>query len=288
MDRKPLSPTNDFVFKKVFGENLLILDDFLKSVLDVPAEEYQGLEVLDPALPPENIKDKRCILDIRLHTKSGKVIDIEIQARYQDFIWKRIQYYAAKLLVEQAKSGDEYGELPQVISILIADFALIKESGAYHHRFRFYDENAKVCFPDSMEINVLEIPKVDEEDQSNLGNWMKFFRAREEEDFEMLSQTNPAIAEAWGVIKHLSADESARMLAEAREKAYKDMISAEASAHKKGLQEGRQEGRQEGWKEGVYSVAKNALLAKMPVETVAGLTGLSVNEVKQIASGLKD
>ena len=33
---KPLSPTNDFVFKKVFGGNLKVLEDFLKAVLDLP------------------------------------------------------------------------------------------------------------------------------------------------------------------------------------------------------------------------------------------------------------
>ncbi|MDR1242740.1 MAG: Rpn family recombination-promoting nuclease/putative transposase [Deltaproteobacteria bacterium] len=299
MNKKPLSPTNDFVFKKVFGENLFVLDSFLKSVLDVPNDEYQGLEVLDPALPPENIEDKRCILDIKLHTKSGKVIDIEIQARYQDFIWKRIQYYAAKLLVDQAKSGGKYDRLPQVISILIADFEMIRESEVYHHRFCFYDEKTKVRFPDSIEINTLEIQKVHELDGTPLSEWMRFFRAREKEDFEMLAQTNPAIAEAWGVIKHLSADESIRMLAEAREKAHRDMVSAEASAHNKGLQEGLQEGLQKGLQKGLQEglqkgrqeerieVARNALREKLPVETVVKLTGLSLNEVEGLASDLQ-
>jgi predicted transposase/invertase (TIGR01784 family) len=272
VDKKPLSPTNDLVFKKVFGENLLVLDSFLKAVLDVPAEEYQGLEVLDPGLRPENIDDKYCILDIKLHTKSGKVINIEIQARYQKSIWKRIQYYAAKLLVDQAKSGDQYDRLPQVISILIADFEMIPESESYHHRFRFYDENKKIRFPDSIEINTLEIQKVHELDGTLLSAWMRFFRAREEEDFEMLAQTNPAIAEAWGVIKHLSADESLRMLAEAKEKARRDRVSAEADAHDEGLQEG------------IYSVARNLLQMNMPLADVVKATGLPPEEVKRLAA----
>jgi len=40
MELKPLSPRNDFVFRKVFSENLTVLKDFLKTVLDLPAEEY--------------------------------------------------------------------------------------------------------------------------------------------------------------------------------------------------------------------------------------------------------
>ncbi len=35
MDNTLLSPTNDFVFKKVFGENTAVLSDFLMSVLDL-------------------------------------------------------------------------------------------------------------------------------------------------------------------------------------------------------------------------------------------------------------
>jgi predicted transposase/invertase (TIGR01784 family) len=243
LEKKPLSPKNDFVFKKVFGENTQVLTDFLKSVLDLPADEYQGLEVLDPNLRPENIDDKYCILDIRLHTKSKNVIDIEIQIKNQDFIWKRIQFYAAKMLVEQAKSGDSYKTLPHVISILITDFVLIKENKELHNRFRLYDEKTKARFPDSMEINVLEIPKVRDDDESRLSNWMRFFAANTEEDFMAIAQTSPAIAEAWGVIKHLSADESARMIAESRENGRLDMEAYKETGRREGLQEGLQDGQ---------------------------------------------
>jgi predicted transposase/invertase (TIGR01784 family) len=253
------------------------------SVLDLPVEEYQRLEVLDPNLLPERIEDKRCILDIKLHTTSGKIVNIEIQVEYQDFIWKRIQYYCATMLAEQGKRGEDYDNLPRVISILITNFAFVPCAG-YHSRFRFYDEIHKVSFPDSMEIDILEIPKVrkkaHKDDKSPLGNWMRFFSARKKEDFEMLAQTNPAIAEAWSVIKRLSADESARMIAESREKALRDYTSMQAEAHRKGLWEGERKGKLE--------VARNLLQEKLPVELVAKSTGLSVEEVSQLASGLTE
>jgi predicted transposase/invertase (TIGR01784 family) len=283
LKKEPLSPKNDFVFKKVFGENTPVLTDFLKAVLDLPDDEYQRIEVLDPNLRPENIDDKYCILDIRLHTKSKNVIDIEIQVKYQDFIWKRIQFYAAKMLVEQAKSGDSYKMLPRVISILIADFVLIKENEELHNRFRLYDEKTKARFPDSMEIDILEIPKVRAGDESQLSNWMRFFAAKTEEDFMALSQTSPAIAEAWGVIKHLSADESARMIAESREKARRDMEAYQETGRREGLQEGLREGQQKK----TLEVARNALRENLPVETVVKLTGLSLDEVKRLAADLQ-
>ncbi|MDR0827929.1 MAG: Rpn family recombination-promoting nuclease/putative transposase, partial [Desulfovibrio sp.] len=166
---------------------------------------------------------------------------------------------------------------------------LIKDE-ALHHCFRLYDEKAKVRFPDSMEIDVLEIPKVRESDDSQLSNWMRFFAAREKEDFEMLAQTNPAISEAWGVIKHLSADESTRMIAESREKALKDINSWLSGARKEGLQEGLQEGerkgRQEGEKEKACTIAKNLLRKKMPLDDIMDTTGLSLEEVKRLSAEL--
>jgi predicted transposase/invertase (TIGR01784 family) len=284
MARKPLSPKNDFVFRKIFGENMSVLTDFLKAVLDLPDDEYQGLEVLDPNLRAENIGDKYCILDIKLHTRSKDVIDIEIQIKYQDFIWKRIQFYTAKMLVEQAKSGDRYEGLPQVISILIADFVLIRENDCFHNRFRLYDEKTKVRFPDSMEINVLEIPKVRKADGSQLSNWLRFFAATTEEDFMAVAQTSPAIAEAWGVIRHLSADESARMIAESREKGRMDMEAYRETGRREGLLEGEQKGLHEGKQE----VARNLLRKKLSAADIAEATGLSVEEVGQLASSLTD
>jgi hypothetical protein len=42
MDQKPLLPTNDYVFKKVFGENLAILGNFLKETHSVLYGEVIG------------------------------------------------------------------------------------------------------------------------------------------------------------------------------------------------------------------------------------------------------
>jgi predicted transposase/invertase (TIGR01784 family) len=100
----------------------------------------------------------------------------------------------------------------------------------------------------------------------------------------MLAQTNPAMAEAWGVIKRLSADESARMIAESREKALMDFNSAVGSARRKGLQEGEQKGRQEERLE----VAQKLLRKKMSYDDIVDATGLSLEEVNQLASGLTE
>jgi predicted transposase/invertase (TIGR01784 family) len=91
-----------------------------------------------------------------------------------------------------------------------------------------------------------------------------------------------------------------RALADARAKAYMDYDTNIDGAHREGLQEGRQEGLQEGIQIGEQkglqegrqkerlAVAANALRKKIPVGTVAELTGLPVYEIEQIAAGLAD
>jgi len=290
MELKPLSATNDFVFRKMFSENIAILKAFLMTVLDLPAEEYKSLEVIDPNLGREFIEDKLGVLDVKITTTFGKVLNLEIQIKSQRSIWKRLLFYASKMVVEQVKSGYKYDRINRVISIIIADFVMLKDNDACHHRFRLYDENKKVHFPDSIEINVLELPKMQEANGTPLGNWLRFFSAKTEEEYMAAAQTSPAINEAWGVIKVLSGDEQARALAEAREKARMDMDAwlddARHEGREEGRQEGLQEGRQEGRQEEKLEVARSALRKNMSHADIADLTGLSLEEVKKLAAGL--
>ena len=296
MAKKPLSPTNDFVFKRIFGENHSILEDFLGSVLDLPTDEYKGLEIVDPSLDQEYSWDKHGVLDVKIHTSSGKVIDVEVQVKHHRSIWKRMLFYTSKMIAGQIKSGHQYDRINSVINILIADFVMIKENNAYHNRFRLYDKNTGADYPDSMEIHVLELPKILELDGTQLGNWMRFFHARTEEELKMAARTSPAIEKACGIIRVLSGSERDRAIAEAREKAQMDMDSMIGDARHEGREEGLQEGVKKGLKkglkkgrqEGKLEVARNALREGMPVETVVKISGLSLEEVKRLRGGIKN
>ena len=161
--KAPLSPKNDLIFKLLFGEQkrLNLLQAFLQAVLDLPAEEYARLVIVDPHLKREFPEDKLGILDVKIHTTTGKVINVEIQVEPQKYIWERILFYAARLTTEQLKSGINYQEIQKAISIIIVDWNLTREdSGYYHNRFRLYDENTGCRFPDLFEINTLELPKL--------------------------------------------------------------------------------------------------------------------------------
>ena len=270
MREKPLSPRYDVVFKSIFGEkHVTVLSDFLQTVLALPAEEFQGIQMLNPYLFPLREGGKLGILDLRVKTRNGNNVHIELQVSSQPSIWKRIEYYNASLLIDQLSAGDDYDKICPAITILISYPVLIKENDKLHHVFLRYDKVEQICLPGSTEIHVLEVQKVQKRDDSPLANWLQFFAAETEEDYEMAAQTRPAIAEAWGVIQHLSADQEARLKAEYEEKARRDEADRMKGAYREGLQEG------------LISVIRNAVRKGMGHADIADLTGLSLEQAKQ-------
>ena len=312
MVQKPLSPINDFVFRKVFGENLSILEDFLKSVLDLPAGEYDRLTLQNPELGRDYPDDKLGILDILVHTTSGKVINVEVQVQTMHSMWERILFYAAKLVSDQLKTGKPYGTINSSICILIVDFEMVPENRDYHNRYALYNIKTGAEFPVGFEINILELPKATGPVLTGLDEWMVFFVAKTEGDFMRVVSNNPAIADAWSIIQNLSNDPAQRAIAESREKARRDQLSRESDAHfmgeekglvkgieigrEKGIEIGREEGVEIGREEGVeigrekerYDFARKLLLEKMPYDKIASLTGLTLAQVNALVSDQPD
>ena len=214
----------DFVFRLIFGDqrNVDILGAFLRSVLDIPENEYDRLTVIDPFLKKETERDKYAILDVKLHTVSGSVIHIEIQLRVFSDMKARTIYDHSKLVTEQMSSGDKWEKIKRTITIIITDDIFVPEGDKYHHEFRYRTKDG-VEFTDLSEINTLDLNKLPSEDDStDLWYWMKFIKSDDEEVMDMLATRSPQIRKAVGVLKELSADEATRMRFEAYEKARRD------------------------------------------------------------------
>ncbi|MDR2088604.1 MAG: Rpn family recombination-promoting nuclease/putative transposase [Clostridiales Family XIII bacterium] len=288
-----LPPKSDVVFKLLFGDerNADLLIDLLKAVLDLPSDEYEKIEIVDPHLLREAAGDKLGVLDVKLKTKSGKLIDIEIQVCPSREFKARVAFYVSKMVTEQIGSGDAYDIVKQAIGIVITDFELIEGRAKYRHRFTLYDKSDDTEFTDLLQIHTLELPKLPKEsDDTELWAWLRFIGAEEKEEMDMLAQTNPQIEKAVAVLARLSADERARMLYESREKARRDeasrMKSALRDGMEKGLAEGKAEGKTEGLAEGKAEVAKNALAMGLADDQIEKLTGLSRAEIEKLRNAL--
>ena len=281
--RKILPVKSDVIFRMFFADekNVDLLAGFLKSVLHLPEDEYSDIVIADPYLLPEYAGDKLAIIDIKLHTKSRKIIHIEIQLHVTPEMRERVVFYDAKLVTEQLGGGDKYHILQKVISIIITEENLIQNSPRYHHRFSFYDPEAGVEFSDIIEIHTLELRKLPERDDgTELYDWAKFIAAESEEELNMVAEKNPQVKKAVVKLQELSADERARDLYERREKALRDIDSRERWARAEGKAEGKAEGLVEGREASNIEIARKALAEGASIEFVQKITGLDLEAVQ--------
>ena len=272
---KLLKRTNDLVFKMLFGSvnNLDILEDFLKAVLRLPDEEYSHLQIANPYSTIDKVDDKTIILDVKVYTKSKHVINVECQVTNAPELRDRIAFYVSKTLTEQMMRGDDY-KLKKVVSILITDFKLIKENDAYHNIYHLHDAKTGSTFTQLIEINTLEIPKLKEQDESPLVDWLRFLSTNQEEELKMLASRNKAIEKATTVLYEISSDEKTRMLYDAREKAKWDEQSRLRGA------------REEGEVKKAIEIAKNLLKLGFEVQQIIDGTGLELDEIEGLKKQL--
>ena len=276
--RKPFYPLKyDIVFRMFFSDerNEEELIGFLKSILWLPENEYESIEISDPHLLPDYIMEKYAIVDVKLHTKTKKIIHIEIQLNVSEHMRKRVVFYDAKLITEQIDHKEQYDTIQRVISIIITEENLIPGSSNYHHRFTLYDPNAGVEFSDILEIHTLELKKLPADtDGENLYDWGKLIAAETEEELDMITQRNPEMKKAIVKLRELSADEKARDMIERRQKGILDFNMFMNDAKMEGLVEGRTEERNE--------IALRLLKLNLPLEQIAMITGLNREEVDEL------
>ncbi|GAB6173089.1 Rpn family recombination-promoting nuclease/putative transposase [Paradesulfitobacterium aromaticivorans] len=271
-----MSPKIDFVFKLIFGDekNKDLLIAFLSAVLSVPAEEFEGIEIINSELLREFTEDKRGILDVRAKTSQGKQIDIEIQILPTEFMPERTLFYWSKMYTSQVKPGDTYDLLQKCITINIVDFKctpLPKLYSSYH----LTEDETGYRLTDILEVHFLEIPKlidseIPRDENDPIIEWMEFLDAKSQGVIEMLAEKNKDIKKAYDLLQIISKDEKARMRYEAREAELRDQLTRIKSAKKEGKAEGKVE------------VAKNLLDMGMEISKVAKVTGLSKEEVKML------
>lgn len=279
MDKRKFLPVkSDVIFRLFYADerNEEFLISLLKSMLRLPEDDYHEIEIADPHLLREFEGDKLAIIDVKLYTKSRKIIHIEIQLKVTPEIKKRIILYDAKLIAEQVAIGDDYDAIQKVISIIITDENLIQTNQKYHHRFTLYDAEAQVEFSDILEIHTLELRKLPESaDGTELYDWAKFIAAETEEELTMLAERNPVVGRAVVKLRELSADEKARDLYERQEKARRDRAAENRWARQQGVQEEK------------LQTAQNALQMNLSNDDITRLTGLTHDEIENLRQQTK-
>ena len=270
MGRNVVSAKLDVIFKKLFTEHQDMLHSFVASMLDIPPESIKEIVISNPELPPETIASKFSRLDLSLNV-DDKLVNVEIQVKTDTDYRDRTLFYWAKLYASELKSGEDYGNLKQTITINIINFNMF-EGDDYHTEVAATIKGKDEVFSDKFCMHFFELKKINKKPTNTREQWLQFINADSEEDFEMVEATSmPIIQKAVRVIYDMSEDTKIRELARLREKALHDEASALKQAKAEGIAEGKAEGRAEGRAEGEAAIIQKMKASGMTDEQIKAI-----------------
>lgn len=240
-------PTVDFCFKELM-QNEKVRKGIIAAILGNRPEEVEEAVLMPTILRKEYEDDKYGVLDVLVKLKGGTRMDFEMQLVYFEFWENRTLYYLSKMYTDQIKEGEDYDVLKKCIQVSIFDHVYFEADDRCYRRITFRDNELKEEYTDLMEIHILELPKLpmEQKNETDLMQWMRFLRGKSREDFEKMAEKNPEMKEAYEMLDRMSADEKKRLEYEARQKLLreKNMILKDGKRkYERGLREGRAEER---------------------------------------------
>jgi predicted transposase/invertase (TIGR01784 family) len=148
-----------------------------------------------------------------------------------------------------------------------------------------------------LKVVILEIPKLTEQEDEAVWPWLRFFKCRKQEEFEMLAKKHPELKEAVSCVKYMSFGEQWRSLMLWRQmskwKAWgeKEQIrldleeartKARTEGRTEGLAEGLEKGLEKGAAEGRLEIARKMKAIGRPLVEIAEITGLPLETVQEL------
>jgi predicted transposase/invertase (TIGR01784 family) len=142
-------------------------------------------------------------------------------------------------------------------------------------------------FTDLLKVVILELPKLPEKEDETVWPWLKFFKCKKLEEFEMLAKKHPELKEAVSRVKKISLGQrwrSAMAYYQNQKMAIwgqEEQIRLDKERHQRDLEEARTKAMAEGHAEGKLEIARNLKKMGLPVSQIAEVTGLTVEEVNR-------
>lgn len=210
-----LRPLNDFIFKKLFGEqeSKENLKAFLNAILYNSIGKIRDVEIIkDKELTTDEIINKTGIIDVLAKTEDGTHINIEVQLTDQNNMDKRTLFYWSRIYNRGIIKGEDYSNLNKVITINILDFNYI-DLDKFHTEFTLRERDyTDYKLTDVLEIHFIEMPKFKKLSNKDLENdklqrWLMFLRNDiSDNELEVLINMDNDIKKAEERLEYLSSD----------------------------------------------------------------------------------
>lgn len=280
-----LKPTSDIGFKKVFGnqEDADITISFLNSILELKEGELiTEVTIKDVTNFPEIVGNKMSFVDVSCTDQTGKKYIIEIQVIDEGDYIERSQYYASFMLASQLKAGQAYHELIPIVFVGVVSYDLLPDPEYISHHTIINSKTGTHSLR-HIEFHFIELSKFTktiDELVTIAEKWVYFIKqAGKLKQIPSQLNTPREMGKAFHILEmsKLSPEELEAYKAE------EDKLRGKEGMMMVALAKGREEGLVEGEKKGRMEVARQMLVKKLEISMISDFTGLTVNEIKELA-----
>jgi predicted transposase/invertase (TIGR01784 family) len=285
---RQFNPLDDYLFLKLMGEEgdeeqcLAFLNAVLGSKNKQPVKLIKILE--NKTFTAEVIGEKSSILDVRVETDTGEKINIEVQLKDFHNMEKRTLMHWGKEYVSGITAGEDYKELPKVITINIVNFDNIKLED-YHTCFHLWeDDHHDYLLTDVLEIHFINMVKFRKNKTGDITNnllerWLTFLDVRTpEETLEEVIKMDGAINKANERLNHVTQDKEFLRNYHLREMAMSDWTTGINTAVERGIEKGIVLGAEKR----DIEIARKSLNEGLPLETIHRITGLDIEIIQSL------
>jgi len=300
------NPLNDFLFLKTMGEkgDEEQLLGFLNAVLGKSGEDrYSSVTILENRnLTADVVGDKSSILDVRAVLQGGSKVNVEIQIRNQHNMEKRSLFYWSRELNKSLGEGDDYRNIPKVITINIINFSFLPNKD-FHTCFHLREDEDKTILTDALEMHFVDMVKWRKQREKDIVNsplhrWLTWLNPKSRPELvEEVEKMDGAIQKAKEKQEVVLRDEETERLYFLRQLAYWDNVNAneylqEVQEEAKKVQEEAKKAREElirvrkegkeGMEKSRKDIARKLKARGRPVNEIAEDTGLSPAVIKKL------
>ncbi len=296
-----LDPKNDLTFKKIFGQNPLLLKSFLNALMPFEEEQYiESLEYLNPELVPEIPVLKNSIVDVRCVDNNGRQFIIEMQMLWTDSFKSRVLFNASKAYVSQIDKGIKFESLCPVYSLNLINDIYLKDDPDYYHHYSIVNIENSAEKIDGLEFIFIELPKfkptsITEKRMAVL--WLRFLTEYEENLPEIQElRESEEIQQAILILDKFSYSPAELAAYEKYWDAVRTERSMLSDSEKKGIEKGiklgeaigEARGEARGERNEAEKIAVKSIEAGLPNELICRLTGLTADELSALKMKMKN
>ena len=286
-----LDPKSDLTFKRIFGEHPHLLISFLNSLMPFEAGQFiEEIQYLPTEQVPDNPGKKDSIVDVRCIDNYKRQFIVEMQMHWTKYFKNRMVFNAGKAYVRQLNKNQEYNLLQPVYTLAILNENFDHQTEEFYHHYQIVNKENTDEVISGLEFVLIELPKFHPqrwEDRKMAVLWLRFlsevdekmrYLPKELQENENISQAAELCEEAaftddelfvyddyWDAVRIEKSN-----IMDAMEKVKDALIESEA----------RGEARGEAKK--AKQIVLNSHRNGIPVETIAIIADLTVEEVNKI------